>query len=86
MEINVSEAKAQLSKLINMVHRGERVVICKNNLPLADLVPHKSQRKRRLGLLQGKWSTTHDLLQQDPDVEAMFYGNESISGKTVLRL
>jgi prevent-host-death family protein len=61
MEINVSEVKAQLSKLINMVHRGERVVICKNNLPLADLVPHKPQEKR-LGLLQGKWSSTHGLL------------------------
>ncbi len=40
MEINVSEAKEQLSNLINKVHRGERVVICKNNLPLVDLVPH----------------------------------------------
>ena len=65
MEFNVSEAKAQLSNLIDKARRGERVVICKNNLPLVDLVPHKPQGKRRLGLLQCKWTSTHDLLQKD---------------------
>ncbi len=65
MEFTVSEAKAQLSNLINKARRGERVVVCKNNLALVDLVPHKPQGKRRLGLLQGKWTSTHDLLQKD---------------------
>ncbi len=29
MDINISEAKAQLSKLINLAYHGEKVVICK---------------------------------------------------------
>ncbi len=38
MIFNVAEAKANLSKLINMAFHGEEVVIAKNNLPLVELV------------------------------------------------
>ncbi|MFA7424671.1 MAG: type II toxin-antitoxin system prevent-host-death family antitoxin, partial [Desulfosarcinaceae bacterium] len=54
MIINVSEAKANLSKLIDMVYHGEEVIIAKNNLPLVELVRHKPRQKRPLGLLAGK--------------------------------
>jgi len=43
MIINVSEAKTHLSKLIDKVCLGEKVVIAKNNLPLVELVIHKSK-------------------------------------------
>ncbi len=46
MDINISEAKAQLSKLINLAYHGEKIVICKNNLPLVDLVRHKESLLR----------------------------------------
>ena len=49
--VNISEAKTNLSKLVALVYRGERVVIAKNNLPLVDLVIHKPEGKRKLGLL-----------------------------------
>ena len=52
MDINISEAKAQLSKLINLAYHGEKIVICKNNFPLVDLVRHKPEGKRKLGLLR----------------------------------
>ena len=55
MIINVSEAKANLSRLVELAYHGERVVIAKNNLPVADLVPHKRGERRRLGLLKGKF-------------------------------
>jgi len=41
MIINISEAKTNLSKLIDMVYHGEKVTIAKNNLPIVDLVIHK---------------------------------------------
>ncbi len=47
MIVNISEAKTNLSKLIDMVYHGEKVVIAKNNLPIADLVIHKPTGKRR---------------------------------------
>lgn len=53
MIVNVSDAKANLSKLIDMVYHGEEVIIAKNNLPLVDLVVHKPKGKRKLGILSG---------------------------------
>jgi prevent-host-death family protein len=61
MVFNISEAKAQLSRLVEMVHNGEKVVIAKNNLPLVDLVPHKKEGKRVLGHLAGKNRIARDL-------------------------
>lgn len=73
MEVNISHAKAQLSKLISLVLAGEQIVICKNNVPLVDMVPHKPKGKRTLGLLQGKIQLPENLHAPDPDIENMFY-------------
>ena len=43
MIINISEAKANLSKLVNMACHGEEVIIAKNNLPLVEIVPRLSK-------------------------------------------
>ena len=75
MIINISEAKAQLSKLVNMVYQGEEVIIAKNNLPLVELVIHKPKGKRKLGLLSGKINIPDDILKDDPVINKMFYGN-----------
>jgi len=76
MIVNISEARANLSKLVNMVYHGERVVIAKNNLPLVDLVIHKPEGKRKLGLLAGQFTTPDDICDEDETVNAMFYGAE----------
>lgn len=39
VEVNIHEAKTQLSRLIEAVLRGEEVVISKRNRPVARLVP-----------------------------------------------
>jgi prevent-host-death family protein len=74
MIINVSDAKANLSKLIDMVYHGEEIIIAKNNLPLVDLVVHKPKGKRKLGLLSGQFSVPEDFLGQDEEINEMFYG------------
>jgi len=39
--VNVHEAKTQFSGLLAEIEkRGERIVICRNGKPVADLVPH----------------------------------------------
>jgi prevent-host-death family protein len=39
--INLYQAKSQFSRLVAAVEqRGERIVLCRNGLPVADLVPH----------------------------------------------
>ena len=75
MIVNVSEAKTNLSKLIDMVHHGEEVVIAKNNLPLVDLVIHKPRGKRKLGILAGKLAVPDDFLEEDQEINDMFYGD-----------
>ena len=39
--VNVHEAKTTLSKLLERVERGERIVIARAGKPVADLVPHR---------------------------------------------
>ncbi|MCF6301150.1 MAG: type II toxin-antitoxin system prevent-host-death family antitoxin [Proteobacteria bacterium] len=75
MIINVSEAKAKLSQLIDMVYHGEKVVIAKNNLPLVDLVIHQPTGSRKLGLLMGKIDIPDDFMDENDEINAMFYGD-----------
>ena len=76
MKISISEAKANLSKLVNMAYHGETVVILKNNIPLADLVPHPAESKRTLGLLVGKFTVPEDFMDEDTQINDMFYGDD----------
>jgi len=76
MIVNISDAKTNLSKLVDMVYHGEKVVIAKNNLPLVDLVPHKPEGKRELGLLQGEFTVPDDFTDEDSEINEMFYGKD----------
>ena len=76
--VNISEAKTNLSKLVALVYRGEKVVIAKNNLPLVDLVIHKPEGIRKLGLLAGKLIIPENIREEDAEINAMFYGSMSI--------
>lgn len=73
-QVNVHEAKSTLSKLLERVAAGERVVIARAGTPVADLVPH-----RRADLVFGTGaglvefdSDTFD--QPDDDMIAAFEG------------
>jgi len=46
-QVNVHEAKTQLSRLLQDVENGEEVVIARNGEPVAKLVPHVEERKPR---------------------------------------
>ena len=50
--VNIAEAKAQLSELLDAATAGERVVICKRNEPVAEIrpVPARRTSERPLGL------------------------------------
>lgn len=50
--INIHEAKAKLSEYLVAVEAGETVVVCRRNVPVAEIVPIKQPRKapRPVGL------------------------------------
>ena len=77
MIVNVSEAKTNLSKLIEMAYHGEEVIIAKNNLPLVELVAHQPKAKRKLGLMAGQIEIPDDFLDEDEEINKMFYGGAS---------
>jgi len=75
--VNISEAKTNLSKLVALVYSGEKVVIAKNNRPIADLVVHKPEGKRKLGLLEGKFNVPDNIMEEDAEINSMFYGSNA---------
>lgn len=55
LQVNIHEAKTQLSKIIARACRGEEIVIAKAGQPLVRLTPIAQQaRGRRFGALRGK--------------------------------
>lgn len=50
-QYNVQEAKTRLSELLNLVERGEDVVIAKSGKPVARLVKIEPPSRRELGFL-----------------------------------
>ena len=52
MKVGVREAKNNLSKLGNLAHSGQRIVVSKNGKPWFDMVPHE-KRTRNVEPLKG---------------------------------
>lgn len=75
---NISEAKAQLSKLIEKVTAGEDVIIGKAGKPVARLVRYeKNGQQRQPGALKGKIKIAEDFDDFPKDIAESFgMGNE----------
>lgn len=43
MQVNVHEAKSQLSRLLELVEEGETVVIARHGKPVAELIPARGK-------------------------------------------
>ena len=53
-QINIHEAKTQLSRLVERASRGEEIVIAKSGKPVAKLVPFdRDMTPRRPGSMRG---------------------------------
>ena len=54
-KVNVHEAKARLSALLDEVESGGAVVICRRNVPVAELraLPSTRRKRRPIGLVKG---------------------------------
>jgi prevent-host-death family protein len=75
-QVNIHEAKSQLSRLLEEVEGGERIVIARAGEPVAVLVPYKTAvRRRRLGLFTGE-AVIHDDFDELPSDIAAAFGVE----------
>ena len=75
VNVNIHEAKTHLSRLLEQVAAGERVVISKAGTPIADLVPHQAATVT-FGGLKGEIAYSNQAFGLDPDIQQMFYGPE----------
>lgn len=75
MQVNIHEAKSQLSRLIEAALAGEEVVIAKAGKPVVDLVVH-SHPPVVIGLEEwhGVEVDLEALDAPDPVIDAMVYG------------
>ena len=69
-QVNMHEAKSQLSKLARLAWEGEEIVIAKAGEPYLRLEPYrKRDRERELGGLEGEIWMSPDF--DEPDEELM---------------
>ncbi|MGH8717971.1 MAG: type II toxin-antitoxin system Phd/YefM family antitoxin [Burkholderiales bacterium] len=60
-QVNIHEAKTNLSRLVDRVAAGAEIVIAKAGKPLAKLVPYEPAKpKRKPGFLKGKIKVAED--------------------------
>lgn len=77
--VNVHEAKTQLSRLLERVEAGERVVIARAGHPVAVLVPFAEAAPRRvLGQFRGEARIAPDFDVLPDDIAAAFEGGGAI--------
>jgi len=75
-QVNMHEAKSQLSKLAERVQQGETVVIARAGKPCMDLVPHKLAKVvRKPGRLSGKIKLAPDFDETPEEVVSAFVGH-----------
>jgi prevent-host-death family protein len=54
IQVNIHEAKTNLSKLIQRALAGEEVIIARDNVPVVKLTPLPEEKpKRQLGIAEG---------------------------------
>lgn len=69
---NISEAKAELSALVEAVQTGEDVVIGKAGVPVARLIPFRKVTERVPGRLKGKIRISPDFDELPADMAEAF--------------
>ena len=77
VQINVHEAKANLSRYLKQVEKGETITICRRNKPIAEIraVPVTPTTQRRIGILKGKFKVPKSFFDPLPDeIQRAFEG------------
>lgn len=67
--ININEAKTHLSHYLDEMEKGERVVVCKRNRPVAE--------KRPIGLARGTFTVPDSFFDELPDKTIALFSGEA---------
>lgn len=79
-QVNLYQAKTGLSALVDEAAAGEEIIIAKNGKPKAKLVavtPADARAEPNFGFGDHYgWKLPDDFDDPDPEIEAMFYGDD----------
>jgi prevent-host-death family protein len=76
LHVNVAEAKARLSELLDRALNGQHIVICKNRKPLVELNPVEPRPKRQLGQFKFLTPPPDDFFDPLSDEELAWWEGE----------
>ncbi len=69
IKLNVHEAKTHLSRYLSQLSEGDTIVLCKRNVPIAEIRPLKPARteRRPIGLAKGRFEVPPEFFDPLPD-------------------
>jgi antitoxin (DNA-binding transcriptional repressor) of toxin-antitoxin stability system len=69
IRVNIHEAKTNLSSLLERIERGEVVVLCRRNVPIAEIrpLPRSRTKRRPIGLAKGTFEVPPSFFEPLPD-------------------
>ena len=68
IRINIHEAKVQLSKYLRKLRPGDSIILCKRNVPIAEirLIEQPRHKKRPIGLAKGQFTIPPSFFEPIP--------------------
>jgi antitoxin (DNA-binding transcriptional repressor) of toxin-antitoxin stability system len=69
IRLNIHEAKTHLSRYLDRLARGEKILLCKRNVPIAEIRPLPPERssERPVGLARGVFEVPPAFFEPLPD-------------------
>jgi len=69
IRLNIHEAKTHLSRYLSMIRKGETILLCKRNQPIAEIRPLQSRRaeRRPVGLARGQFAVPPEFFEPLPE-------------------
>lgn len=75
IQVNISKAKDNLSKLIHMLEDGmaDNIIISRNGVPVVQMVQiPKPKKKSIIGAAKGEFNCPDDIYQYDNEISKLF--------------
>ncbi len=69
IRLNIHEAKTHLSRYLAKLKKGETIILCRRNEPIAEIrpLPSPPSRKRPVGLAKGQLTVQKEFFEPLPD-------------------
>jgi antitoxin (DNA-binding transcriptional repressor) of toxin-antitoxin stability system len=77
IKLNIHEAKTHLSKYLSKLEQGEKIILCRHNVPIAEIIPivKSGNIPRPIGLAKGEFSVSPDFFAPLPgEIQDAFEG------------